>query len=276
MARIVQITGHGGLRLSCLDTGPRHTRTLPLERRGSVLLLHGLMATARSWRHEISWLAGSTRVLALDQRGHGLSGVPHDGDWSRDAFVGDAAAAIEQAGAAPAVVIGHSMGALNAWCLAAIRPDLVAALVVVDFAPAAPRIQGEWIAWTATWPATFRSLAEVRTFFGEDGRYFTGCVARDGTGYRLIVPAERALAIRAEWDERDHWAEFEAVRCPVLIVGGAESLAPAAAAEMCARQPRARYVQVAGAGHVVHADAPARFREVVEPFVRAHLPDGSA
>jgi len=260
MTEWLNVTGYHGLNLRCLDTRGRERR--------SVLLLHGLLSNAGSWRREIRWLADSMRVLALDQRGHGRSATPTDGDWSREAFVADAAAAIEQAGAAPAVLIGHSMGAINAWCLAASRPDLVSALVVVDACPVAPRTQQEWTLWTRTWPSSFDSSEAVRRFFAaENGDYFAGCVEKFGSRYRLRVPAEQALAIRAEWDERDHWAEFEAVRCPTLIVGGGQSMAPEVGAEMCARQPRAAYVEIPQAGHVVHFDAPDQFRAVVEPFV---------
>ena len=89
------------------------------------------------------------------------------------------------------------------------------------------------------------------------------------------------MAALSQTDVRTGWgggavrgcaAEFEAVRYPVLVVGGEHGMGTRAGAEMRVRQPRATYVEVAGAGHVVHADAPAEFRAAVEPFVRAHLP----
>ncbi|MCQ4080736.1 alpha/beta hydrolase [Streptomyces sp. RB6PN25] len=101
------------------------------ETRTAVLLLHGLMGRASHWAATARALAARYRPVALDQRGHGRSDHP-DGPYSREAYIADAAAAIEQLGLAPAVVIGHSMGALTAWQLAARRPDLVRALVICD------------------------------------------------------------------------------------------------------------------------------------------------
>ena len=53
---------------------------------------------------------------------------------STERFVADLADAVAALGT-PARLVGHSMGALHSWCLAAERPDLVSALVVEDMAP---------------------------------------------------------------------------------------------------------------------------------------------
>src|SRR5215831_19319537 len=58
--------------------------------------------------------------------------------------------------------------------------------------------------------------------------------------------AEPARATSQAW-----WAALEALRCPVLLVRGAESdiLSPEIAASMETRQPRLRRVDVEGVGH---------------------------
>ena len=96
-----------------------------------LLLLHGLMGRATTWNETATWLTPHFRVVALGQRGHGLSDKS-DHASSREHYVADIATVIEALGIGPSIIIGHSMGELNAWTLAARRPDLVKALVLED------------------------------------------------------------------------------------------------------------------------------------------------
>ncbi len=73
--------------------------------------------------HQARWHRGSRL-----QRGHGGSDKPAQGYRTRD-FAADAARLIEVLGLAPAVVVGHSMGAANAMRMAIDRPELVQGLI---------------------------------------------------------------------------------------------------------------------------------------------------
>lgn len=53
-----------------------------------LLLLHGLMGPATTWAETPGWLIPHYRVVALDQRGHGLSDEP-DNAYTRDHYVSD-------------------------------------------------------------------------------------------------------------------------------------------------------------------------------------------
>ncbi|WP_443049997.1 alpha/beta fold hydrolase [Streptomyces sp. F8] len=133
------------------------------------------MGRASHWAGTAHWLGERRRVVALDQRGHGHSDRPPDGAaphtaLGREAFVADAEAAVEQLGLAPVTLIGHSMGALTAWQLAARRPDLVAALVICDMRASAlgAASQREWEDWFHLWPLPFPTQDAARRWFGED------------------------------------------------------------------------------------------------------------
>lgn len=131
MARRIDVTGAGGVRLAAWEFGdpPKSDPTDPVrdltqapeKRSPGVLLLHGLMGRASHWASTARWLSERYRAVALDQRGHGQSDKPPRAAFTRDAYVEDAEAALEQLGLAPTVLIGHAMGALTAWQLAA-RP----------------------------------------------------------------------------------------------------------------------------------------------------------
>lgn len=135
MARRIDVTGAGGVRLAAWEFGDppktdpadpadpaRDHPEAPEKRSPGVLLLHGLMGRASHWASTARWLSERYRAVALDQRGHGQSDKPPRAAFTRDAYVEDAEAALEQLGLAPTVLIGHAMGALTAWQLAARRP----------------------------------------------------------------------------------------------------------------------------------------------------------
>ncbi len=98
-----------------------------------IVVLHGLLGSARNWTGIAKQLGESHRVLALDLRNHGRS--PWAEAMSFDDMAGDVAAFIERSGIAPVVLLGHSLGGKVAMRLALTRGDLVARLVVVDVAP---------------------------------------------------------------------------------------------------------------------------------------------
>jgi esterase len=79
----------------------------------TILALHGSFGRGAVFVALAQRLQGTARVVALDQCGHRLAehGVP----FTRDEFVADAAAAIDQLGDNPVVVMGHSLGGITAY-----------------------------------------------------------------------------------------------------------------------------------------------------------------
>ena len=84
-------------------------------------------------------------------------------------------------------MVGHSMGALHSWCLAASRPDLVSALVVEDMAPDfRGRTTGPWEPWLHALPVEFDPAQRIYDEFGPvAGQYFLEAFDRTATGWRL-------------------------------------------------------------------------------------------
>lgn len=107
-----------------------------------LLALHGHFGSGLVWSRLAEALPG-WHVVAPDQRGHGRTG--RSPDYSREGYVADAEELIETLGLAPAVVLGHSLGGVNAYQLAARRPELVRAVIVEDAPaelPVRPDIEG--------------------------------------------------------------------------------------------------------------------------------------
>jgi pimeloyl-ACP methyl ester carboxylesterase len=254
--------------------------------RPGVLLLHGLMGRAAHWAATARWMSARYRAVGLDQRGHGQSDKPPGGPYDREAFVDDAEAAVEQLGLAPLALVGHAMGALTAWQLAARRPDLVRALVIADMRPSplGEQSQREWEAWFASWPLPFATLADVRRVFGEDdpslerpspsrGEFFAEVMTEHADGWRPVFSRRQMLQARETWVHDAHWDELGQVQCPTLVVRGLDGeLGRAEAQEMVRVLPRGIYAEVPDAGPLLHYDRPDDGRRVVEPFLHATLP----
>ena len=242
-----------------------------------LVLVHGLMGRGTTWSRQLPWLARLGSVHTYDAPWHRGRDVEDPEPISTERFVDDLCDAVAEL-PGRAVLIGHSMGALHSWCLAAARPDLVRALVIEDMAADfVGRTTGPWEPWLHTLPAEFHSQQEVLAEFGPvAGRYFLEAFDRTATGWRLHGRPARWIEIAAEWGTRHYWEQWAAVRAPALLIEAGDSVAPRGQMRRMAQLAgeRARYVHVPGAGHLVHDDAPEGYRAAVESFVGA-LPGDS-
>jgi len=114
-----------GLRLHCAVAG--HGDRL-------MLLLHGFPDCWHGWSAQIDHFARHFTVVAPDGRGCNLSDKPCAVDaYALPQLVEDAAALVEHFGRGrPAMVVGHDWGGVVAWSLAALNPQLVSHLVVLN------------------------------------------------------------------------------------------------------------------------------------------------
>ena len=237
-----------------------------------LVLVHGLMGRGSTWSRQSRWLADHGSVYTYDAPWHRGRDVEDVTPINTERFVAELGAAVATLGE-PAVLVGHSMGALHSWCLAAARPELVTALVVEDMAPDfVGRTVGAWEPWLHALPVEFGSAEEVSAEFGPiAGRYFLEAFDRTSTGWRLHGRPQRWIEIAAEWGTRDYWSQWHAVGVPVLLIEAGDSVAPPGQMAQMAESAgaRATYVKVPAAGHLVHDDAPQAYREALETFLAA-------
>lgn len=250
-------------------SGPLLTARGGLDDGLPLVLVHGLMGRGSTWSRQVPWLSRIGPVYTYDAPWHRGRAVIDPHPISTERFVDDLAAAVGELGR-PAVLIGHSMGALHSWCLAAARPELVSALVVEDMAPDfRGRTTGPWEPWLHALPVEFRSEEEVYREFGPiAGRYFLEAFDRTDTGWRLHGQPGSWIEIAAEWGVRQYWQQWFSVRAPALLIEAGDSVAPPGQMRRMAEAThRTRYVHVPGAGHLIHDDAPDAYRSAVEAFL---------
>jgi pimeloyl-ACP methyl ester carboxylesterase len=98
-----------------------------------VVLLHGLACGKRVWFHQIRALRSHFRVIAYDQRGHGLTEAPPDAtDYSAAHLARDLVGVLDALKIERAAIVGFSLGGGPALALAASRPERVSRLVLAD------------------------------------------------------------------------------------------------------------------------------------------------
>ena len=234
-----------------------------------LVLVHGLMGRGSTWTRQLSWLTRLGRVYSYDAPWHRGRDVADPYPISTERFVADLADAMAPLDRS-ATVIGHSMGALHGWCLAAERPDLVTALVVEDMAPYfRGRTTGPWEPWLHALPVEFATAQQVIDEFGPiAGRYFLDAFDRTATGFRLHGRVERWIEIAAEWGSRSYWQQWRGVRAPTLLIEAGNSVTPTEQMrQMHESGYRTTYLRVAEAGHLVHDEAPNVYRDAVAGFL---------
>lgn len=97
-----------------------------------VLLVHGLASNARIWDLTARLVAAAgARVVAVDQRGHGLTEKPSDG-YDFPTIVTDLQAAADALRLERPVIVGHSWGASVAANYALTYPESVSGIVLLD------------------------------------------------------------------------------------------------------------------------------------------------
>ena len=237
-----------------------------------LILVHGLMGRGSTWGRQLPWLTRLGTVYTYDAPWHRGRDIEDPYPISTERFVadlGDAAATLRM----PVRLVGHSMGALHSWCLAAERPELVSALVLEDMAPDfRGRTTGPWEPWLHALPVEFSSAEQVFDEFGAiAGQYFLDAFDRVPHGWRLHGHTSRWIEIAAEWGTRDYWAQWQAVRSPALLIEAGNSVTPSGQmVTMTETNCPTTYLRVPEAGHLVHDEAPQLYRQAVESFLTAH------
>jgi 2-(acetamidomethylene)succinate hydrolase len=98
------------------------------------VLLHGITANAYVFLPLMERLADHFRLVSIDMRGHGRSSKPATGYAARN-YADDIEALVRRLDVGPALLIGHALGARDAFVAGARDTGLVSGIVAIDFTP---------------------------------------------------------------------------------------------------------------------------------------------
>ncbi len=267
--RFVQCASPKGLhRMAYLEWGdPKNEHVL--------VCVHGLTRCARDFDALAAALSGHYRVVCPDVAGRG------DSEWLSDPllyqlpqYLADMVTLVARLDVEGVDWLGTSMGGLIGMALAAQPGTPVRKLVINDAGSVISKVSLERIATFVGMAPVFPDIetAEkyVRTVSAPFGphtdaewRFLTEVVLRktpDGS-YRLHYDPKIAEPFRATMPEKDLelWPLWDAIRCPTLVLRGAQSdlLARDTCDKMAQRGPKAKVEEIAGVGHaptLMHED----------------------
>jgi pimeloyl-ACP methyl ester carboxylesterase len=125
-----------------------------------VVMIHGFPDFWYSWRYQMTALAESFQVVAIDQRGYNLSDKPKGVEqYDMRLLVGDVAAVIRHLGRDTATIVGHDWGGVVAWQFAMHLPAMTERLVILNL----PHPRG-LVRELQTNPEQIRNSEYARTF----------------------------------------------------------------------------------------------------------------
>jgi pimeloyl-ACP methyl ester carboxylesterase len=250
-----------------------------------LVCVHGLSRQGRDFDVLAEALSDQYRVVCPDVVGRGRS------DWLTDpaayqipAYVADMVTLVARLNASTLHWVGTSMGGLIGIGLASLPHSPVARLVLNDVGPviqyeAITRI-GSYLGAPIRWDTVDQAadyMGAISKGFGPHTREQWLALTRpmlvaDGSGWKphydpaIAVPFKAITPTMATAGEALTWQAYDAIRCPTLLLRGADSdlLSPATAQAMGSRGPKAGLREFAGVGHaptLVAADQVAAVRE---------------
>ncbi|QFP75092.1 alpha/beta fold hydrolase [Deinococcus sp. AJ005] len=261
------------------------TRTLaydeirPEHPQGNVLFLTGLGSNRLGWRGQLPVFGEKYRTFSIDHRDTGDSDTT-DADYSTADQADDAAAFLRAMNAAPAHVVGISMGGFIALNLAVRWPELVQSLTLVSTsAGGASHVGPEEAGLDALRPDFSLSPgARARRTYGLimapgflDAHPEASDAIAANADYRPLTPERYARQFRST-RTHDVTADLEKLLVPTMVVhGDADPLVRYENGQHLAAQiPGAEFITYPGTGHIPIVERAEEFNEAVLGFVAQH------
>jgi len=260
-----------------------------------LVCVHGLTRCGRDFDDLARALSGEFRVVCPDVVGRGRSGWLADKSlYGIPQYASDMATLLARIDAGSVDWVGTSMGGLIGMALAGAAATPIRRLVVSDVGPvitAASLIRiGEYLGGTPSFDsvaAAEQFIRGINATFGPlsdaQWRHLTVHVTRTGADGRvgfvfdpgIAEPFRRAMGGEVPVGDVEMWPLYDAIRCPTLLLRGAESdlLAAETARAMTQRGPRARLVEIPGVGHAPMLMDPSQI-DLVRDFLLGHTATG--
>lgn len=256
----------GGRALNVFHTGRSTLPGVPpdLGLGKCLVFLHGAGSNGSIWHRQIRHFSKRRSPLAFDFPGHGRSSGT-EGLSTIAAHSEVTLELLDRLSVRRAVLVGTSMGGLVAIDLALRDPERVEALVLLSCA-ARVRIPPKLI---ETWRQV--TAGRISQPFTPDG-YGDGVpieILREGWEEQTRTDPRVRHSDLLAVDGVDYRSRLVEIRMPALIVSGTKDplVPPAVGAALAAGIPRARRVEIEGAGHFLYREAPDALHAAIDSFL---------
>jgi len=273
-----------------VDTGEVRLHAVTGGQGPPLLLVHGWPQTWYAWRMVMPALARDFCVVAVDQRGIGLSDKPQDG-YDTAALANDLVALMEALGHRRFALYGTDVGMPIAYALAADHPDRVGRLAVSEaplpgISPSPPLFLPPGLN-ERLWHLAFNQLPKVNEqlvtgrediFFGAEFdasagtkklpsdavRYYIDTLASDPDHLRGSFGFYRAIPTSTQQNAQ---RKTRRLTLPVLAIGGEESTGEGVGNTMKLVADDVQSVVLTGSGHWVAEQAPEQLLAALTTFL---------
>lgn len=256
-----------------------------------LLLLHGLVGSARNWQQNMRFLSRDASVYAVDLFNMGESERVADLDAGLEATADRVAALMDALGLDEADIGAHSHGGAVAMMLAARHPRRVRSLIL--FAPANPFCDlgrqligfyqtrfGGWFARQIPYlPRTLKATALSR-MYGDPSRVADGALDGYTEGLRVPGTIEHVLRIVRGW-----YTDMSLLRSalsklagkPTLLIWGDRDRAVGLSSgrKLASMLPQSSLLVIPGAGHIAFEEMPDVCNQAMCDWLTKTLPAAS-
>lgn len=247
----------------------------------AILCLHGRWGRGETWIDFMQHYGKQYRVIAPDQRGHGLSGKPVS-KYTAEEMADDMVGLLDHYHLKQVIVLGHSMGGHIAGHLAATHPQYVKALAIMDKSANGPD-QPSPLSLdqlpivdpvTKDWPLPFKSLSEAQTFIKNDMeselsyQYFMNSLVETVEGYQMMFSTQ-AMAANIVYYQ-NWYALLPKIKCPVMLVRSSnhEAVPEEDYQKMQSLIPNCTAYEMSHPDHNVHLGNKEEFYRYFDEFLR--------
>ncbi len=242
-----------------------------------VLLIHGWVSSRRMWAYYLALLADAHRCWSLDLPGCGDSDKPAEGWYSIPNYTALVREFMQAVGLPRAHVVGHSMGGMIAFDLAATHPEAVGRLIAINpvvtgHARPRPLARLNWDRGRPLVDLTLRLPPRVfRQLLGEslDDRLPTGVkhFKRRTEDFFKGTPDSVLGSGRAVLTY-DVAPRLSRIHAPTLVILGAlDTMVPNSEGQLAAGRIHGARLAMLRAGHVLTDDFPAKTLQLVREFI---------
>jgi pimeloyl-ACP methyl ester carboxylesterase len=250
-----------------------------------VVLIHGYAETSDSWGPLAAALVSNYTVVVPDLRGLGRSSRP-PGGYDKKTQAADIRAVVVGLGHDHASIVSHDIGIMVAYAYAALYPDKVGRLVVMDAPLPGIAPWDDVVRNPALWHFSFHGPDAERLVAGRERIYldriwndFSADPRKPDEEARNFYAAQYAQpgAMRAGFAQFTAFAQdvednkvFQKtkLRMPVLAIGGEKSSGATQAAVMRNVAGDVREAVIPNSGHWLMEESPAETIAVIKAFLR--------